>query len=74
MSPPAIESAAAATAAARGVMVVAKKAKLRLSRTGRGPHRSLLTRPSHTRRYLMYYLDEKGVRVYTLKVRARSPT
>ena len=37
MSSPAIESAAAATAAARGVMVVAKKAKLRLSRTGRGP-------------------------------------
>ena len=37
MSPPAIDSAAAATAAARGVMVVAKKAKLRLSRTGRGP-------------------------------------
>ena len=31
------QRSSAATAAARGVMVVAKKAKLRLSRTGRGP-------------------------------------
>lgn len=38
------------------------------------PDRSVLTRPSHTHRYLMYYLDEKGIRVYTLKVRARFPT
>ena len=74
MSPPAIESAAAATAAARGVMWLPKRRNCAFREPSEDPHRSLLTRPSHTRRYLMYYLDEKGVRVYTLKVRARSPT
>ena len=74
-SPPAIVSAAAATAPARGEMVVARKRRnCAFREPAEDPDRSVLTRPSHTHRYLMYYLDEKGIRVYTLKVRARFPT
>ena len=68
-------SAAAATAAARGGMVVSRKRRnCALREPTEDLYRSVLTRHSHTRRYLMYYLDEKGIRVYTLKVRARYPT
>ena len=56
-------------------MVVARKRRnCAFREPAEDPDRSVLTRPSHTHRYLMYYLDEKGIRVYTLKVRARFPT
>ena len=65
-------SASAATAAARGEMVFARKRRnYALREPAVDPDRSVLNRPSINRRYLMYYLDEKGIRVYTLKVRAR---